>query len=132
MSVTEAAIRRETLRQQRQRIEGPASQIAQALGLDGDDYWTWERLVARNRDGWSYDVSIPGETGSSFTRWEGVELSESELAAAYLLARRWSARLAQQQVADHLGVTVNTVARWERGALRVQQPRMVALALDRL
>jgi len=45
--------------------------------------------------------------------------------------REWRERvgLTQAHLAARLGVSENTVARWERGELRIQHPAMVALAL---
>ena len=38
----------------------------------------------------------------------------------------------QSRLAEALGVTRNTVARWELGELRVERPEMLRLALERL
>jgi transcriptional regulator with XRE-family HTH domain len=40
--------------------------------------------------------------------------------------------LSQDQLAKALGVSTNTVARWERGALTIGTPAMLALALESL
>lgn len=48
--------------------------------------------------------------------------------------RQWRERvgLTQAHLALRLGVTPNTVARWERGEMRIQHPGMVALAMHRI
>ena len=46
-----------------------------------------------------------------------------------LLARRRAMGLSQAALAERLGVAANTVARWERGELRIAKPRMLDLAL---
>ena len=43
-------------------------------------------------------------------------------------ASGWS----QKRLAAALDVPVNTVARWERGEMRVQHPTILRLALERL
>lgn len=51
------------------------------------------------------------------------------MSGAELREKRRALRLTQQQLAEALGVEKNTVARWERGELRPQSPRMLRLAL---
>lgn len=46
-----------------------------------------------------------------------------------LRARRQAAGLTQSQLASHLGVSPNTVARWERGE-RPIPPRLVQLGFE--
>lgn len=40
--------------------------------------------------------------------------------------------LLQRELASMLGVSVNTLARWERGALRIRHPESIQLALQAL
>jgi transcriptional regulator with XRE-family HTH domain len=40
--------------------------------------------------------------------------------------------LSQADLAERLGVSANTIARWERGELAIQHPEMLRLALDSL
>jgi transcriptional regulator with XRE-family HTH domain len=47
-----------------------------------------------------------------------------------LLARRKALGMSQARLAIRLGVSVNTVARWERRELGIAHPEMVRLALE--
>src|SRR5579859_1739147 len=49
-----------------------------------------------------------------------------------LCQRRRRLGLSQAQLGKALGVAGNTVARWERGELRLRNPELVTLALERL
>jgi DNA-binding transcriptional regulator YiaG len=49
-----------------------------------------------------------------------------------LRERRLRLALSQRELAARLDVTTETVSRWERGALNVQAPSMLRLALDAL
>jgi len=49
-----------------------------------------------------------------------------------LHARRLSLGMTQAQLASALGATPNTVARWERGELKIERPETLALALEAL
>lgn len=51
-------------------------------------------------------------------------------AQTQLRARRLALGLTQAALADLLDVSANTVARWERGELRVRVPRRIALACN--
>ncbi len=46
-----------------------------------------------------------------------------------LASRRRSLGISQDELAKRLGVAANTVARWERGELRIQHPEMLRFAL---
>jgi DNA-binding transcriptional regulator YiaG len=54
-------------------------------------------------------------------------MSPSDLQAA-----RQALNLSQVKLGEILGVSGNTVARWERGELAIQHPKMLALALKAL
>ena len=54
----------------------------------------------------------------------------SSMTGTDLRAARLSRGLTQQQLADALGVTRNSVARWERGELTIRAPKMLAAALQ--
>ncbi len=47
-----------------------------------------------------------------------------------LQSRRRSLGLSQDALAKRLGVATNTLARWERGELRIQHPEMLRWALE--
>jgi transcriptional regulator with XRE-family HTH domain len=49
-----------------------------------------------------------------------------------LRACRRALGLTQAELADRLGVSANTVARWERGEQRVRHPQTIARILQRL
>jgi transcriptional regulator with XRE-family HTH domain len=49
-----------------------------------------------------------------------------------LRSERKRLELTQAKLADALGVTANTVARWERGEMNIAQPRLVRDALNNL
>ena len=63
-----------------------------------------------------------------------MEASEAQrvLAPADLRARRVALGLSQAALATTLGITANTVARWERGELRIANPSQLASALARI
>src|SRR4051812_5541841 len=54
------------------------------------------------------------------------------LQGATLGTRRKALGLTQAALADVLGVSANTVARWERGDMRIRNPELVHIALERL
>ncbi len=47
-----------------------------------------------------------------------------------LKSRRRSLGISQDELAKRLGVATNTVARWERGELRIEHPLMLQWALQ--
>lgn len=49
---------------------------------------------------------------------------------ADLRFKRASLNLSQIKLGEVLGVSANTVARWERGELPIRHPKMLALALQ--
>lgn len=49
-----------------------------------------------------------------------------------LRARRKALGLSQGRLAKRLGVSSNTVARWERGELTIGRPEMVGMSLDQI
>jgi predicted ATPase/DNA-binding CsgD family transcriptional regulator len=61
-----------------------------------------------------------------------VQPAAEALGPAELRRRRRALGLTQAQLAERLAVSANTVARWERGELRLGHPRQVARTLARL
>lgn len=49
-----------------------------------------------------------------------------------LRTRRRRLGLSQTQLAEQLGVTQNTISRWELGEMEIANPTMLRLALERL
>lgn len=49
-----------------------------------------------------------------------------------LRARRLALKLTQVELGEYLGVSGNTIARWERGDMEIQHPKTLALALKAL
>jgi transcriptional regulator with XRE-family HTH domain/uncharacterized protein YuzE len=58
--------------------------------------------------------------------------SISEIDGPGLRAFRVAIGMTQSDLAQQLSVGANTIARWERGELRIENPRMLRLALERL
>ena len=52
------------------------------------------------------------------------------MAGEWVRERRVEMGMTQRDLAGELGVSVNTLARWERGEVEVAHPRMLSLALD--
>src|SRR5262249_37306916 len=66
------------------------------------------------------------------TSAHGSMASAEALTPAGLATRRRALGLTQRALGELLGVPRNTVARWERGDLRVARPDWLALALGQL
>jgi predicted ATPase/transcriptional regulator with XRE-family HTH domain len=62
----------------------------------------------------------------------GQAASVATVGPGELRARRHALGLTQAELADRLGVSANTVARWERGEQRVRHPQTLARILQRL
>lgn len=60
------------------------------------------------------------------------EVTEPMMTPQELLSRRKALRLSQAKLGKHLGVSWNTIARWERGVAPIGQPAMLDLALRAL
>jgi transcriptional regulator with XRE-family HTH domain len=58
-------------------------------------------------------------------------MGSQQFGAAEMRQRRAALGLTQAALAELLGVSTNTVARWERGELTIRNPRLVKMALDR-
>ncbi len=54
------------------------------------------------------------------------------MSETWLRKRRLAMGMTQRDLAGELGVSLNTLARWERGELEVQHPQMLSLALDEI
>ena len=52
------------------------------------------------------------------------------MSETWLRKRRLAMGMTQRDLAGELGVSLNTLARWERGQLEIQHPQMLSLALD--
>jgi predicted ATPase/DNA-binding CsgD family transcriptional regulator/transcriptional regulator with XRE-family HTH domain len=61
-----------------------------------------------------------------------VDESRPDVSPAGLRQARLDLRLSQAALGEALGVTPNTVARWERGERPIRHPALVRLALERL
>lgn len=59
-----------------------------------------------------------------------VAYTYSSMSETWLRKRRLAMGMTQRDLAGELGVSLNTLARWERGELEVQHPQMLSLALD--
>jgi transcriptional regulator with XRE-family HTH domain len=49
--------------------------------------------------------------------------------AMFLREKREDLRLTQNELGEHLGVSANTISRWERGDITPEHPKMLELAL---
>ena len=81
----------------------------------------------------TYSGALRVMTGSrQTTRGRNGRTGASVLAAEEIRSRRLELGLTQAELAQRLGVTANTVARWERGNLRPAHPAQVARRLARI
>jgi DNA-binding transcriptional regulator YiaG len=71
------------------------------------------------------DISLYAEPRQS-------EAPETKINGAELKRQREALGLSQVQLGRHLAVAANTIARWERGELKVEHPGMLSLALEAL
>lgn len=55
-----------------------------------------------------------------------------EITGAILRQRRLALGMSRTELAAHLGVDWNSLARWERGDMRIGHPIILALAMDHL
>lgn len=112
-----------------------AVQIEGSL-MYNDPMWTLADARAVNETtGWTFETSVtdPGRDPlNNWVRHQEIVLDEATLIAAYIRGWRVAMEWSQQRLAERLGVTVNTLARWERGDLTVRHQPMLALALERL
>lgn len=79
-------------------------------------------------------ADVRGLTAGREIRIAGPEVTGSPAVSdgADLRLRRESLGLTQAELAAALGTTANTIARWERGELRIENPRMLGLAITQL
>ena len=61
-----------------------------------------------------------------------LSAAEPALTPGQLRARRRALGLSQAGLATALGVTANTLARWERGEVPMSKPALVRMGLERL
>ena len=60
------------------------------------------------------------------------EVAETRINGAEIKRQREALGLSQAQLGCHLAVAPNTIARWERGELKIEHPGMLLLALNAL
>src|SRR4029079_6773326 len=60
------------------------------------------------------------------------EIAETRINGAEIKRQREALGLSQTQLGRCLAVAPNTIARWERGELKIEHPRMLSLALNAL
>jgi DNA-binding transcriptional regulator YiaG len=71
------------------------------------------------------DLSLHAEPTQS-------EIAEVQISGTQIRRQREALGLSQAQLGRHLTVAANTIARWERGELKVEHPGMLLLALNEL
>lgn len=59
-----------------------------------------------------------------------LRIARARLTAEELREWRTTRQLTQAGLAEMLEVPVNTIARWERGEIQINQPRVLSLALQ--
>src|SRR5262245_52829921 len=69
---------------------------------------------------------------AAYTDVQACRARRVGMTPAELCAQRQALHLSQAALAGMLGVTRNTLARWERGDLPISKPVLVRLALERL
>jgi len=94
------------------------------------DFDTTGRLMALDLEHASKIVSIADLT--LHAEPSADEAVNTRLSGQRLKRNRESLGLSQAALAGRLGVAPNTVARWERGELKIEHPEMVSLALEAL
>ena len=71
------------------------------------------------------DLTLHGEPNQS-------EIAETRISGAEIKRQREALGLSQTQLGRYLAVAPNTIARWERGELKIEHPGMLSLALNAL
>src|SRR6478672_836828 len=91
------------------------------------EQWTRSRLIDR-----LYASAMPAYSGARGLYTLVRKLTAAMVELEELRARRRALGLTQAALADRLGVSTNTVARWERGEQRARNPRAIASTLEGL
>jgi len=94
------------------------------------DFDTSGRLMALDLEHASKTVDIADLTLQAEPTAD--EMVSTRLTGKRLKQNRVSLGLSQSALGGRLGVAPNTVARWERGELKIEHPEMVLLALEAL
>lgn len=63
---------------------------------------------------------------------ELLDALKDDMTGPELRTRRQALGLTQRALAERLGIPWNTLARWERGELRIEHARLLDLALEAL
>ena len=125
------------------KVESANLMIEQAAGK-----WRWELIgflsggpfdseaeareagaQAATAGGWTQDKA-KAEADSLELAREREDRRQNCKANTCIIDWRKRHGLSQTKVAELLGSTKNTIARWERGEMRMQNPQQVALALE--